>query len=266
MNPCSLIKMTLAVLFAVACGGARAQAFDAVRLYGTPSGAGEGSVGLAVIETYEYMGSDERRTMVFPGLGYQWTNGWFAGTSNGVGYLFSSAPDVQYGVRVTADFGRKESRSAALTGMGNIDARPEIGVFFNYFPTREFFLTSSLRYGAGNDRDGLQVDLGAGYGVQFAPQWRAAAGVAATWVNGASMQENFGVTSAQALSSGYAAYSAGAGLRDVRANLSLNWFITKEWTLTGAASVSSLQGDAPDSPIVRQRTSTSGVLALGYQF
>ena len=150
--------------------------------------------------------------------------------------------------------------------MGNIDARPEVGAFFNYFPTREIFLTSSLRYGSGNDRDGLQVDLGAGYALQLAQQWRAAAGVGLTLVNGASMQEYFGVTPAQAASSGYAAYSAGSGLRDVRANLSLNWFITKEWTLTGAASVSSLQGDATDSPIVRQRTSTSGVLALGYQF
>jgi outer membrane scaffolding protein for murein synthesis (MipA/OmpV family) len=31
-------------------------------------------------------------------------------------------------------------------------------------------------------------------------------------------------------------------------------------------SVSSLQGDAVNSPIVRERTSTSGVLAVGYQF
>ena len=167
MTSSSLIEPTLCLLFAAACGGAQAQAFDAVRLYGSPSGAGEGNVGAAVIFGHQYMGSDERRTLVLPGLGYQWTNGWFAGTTNGVGYLFSSAPNMQYGLRVTADFGRRESRSTALKGMGNIDARPEVGAFFNYFPTREIFLTSSLRYGSGNDRDGLQVDLGAGYALQL---------------------------------------------------------------------------------------------------
>jgi outer membrane scaffolding protein for murein synthesis (MipA/OmpV family) len=262
----SLIKPILAIAFAAACQGAQAQAFDAVRLFGKPTGDGEGSVGAAVIAAHQYMGSDERRTVVLPVLDYRWANGWFVGTGNGVGYLFDSAPNVQYGVRLTADFGRDEGRSPVLAGMGDIKARPEIGAFLNYLPTREIFVTSSLRYGAGNDRNGLQVDLGAGYALQLTPQWRAAAGVAATLVNREAMQEYFGVTPAQSLTSGHAAYSAGAGLRDVRANLSVNYFITPAWTATAAVTVSSLEGDAKNSPIVRERTSTTGLAALSYRF
>ena len=261
-----LIRPILATAIAVACFGARAQAFDAVRLYGPPDGRGEGTVGAAVIGARQYMGSGERRTVLLPVLDYRWSNGWFAGTTNGVGYQFTSAPNLQYGLRLTADFGRSQSRSAALTGLGDISARAEIGAFFNLYLSREIFLTSSLRYGSGNDRKGALLDLGAGYALQLAPQWRAAAGVAATVANASYMQGYFGVTPAQALASNYAAYTAGAGLRDVRTNLSLNYFVTPQWTVTGAVSLSALQGDAKNSPVVRQRSSATGVAALSYRF
>src|SRR5450631_1532480 len=145
MKTSCAIKPILAISLAAASHWAQAQAFDAVRLFGTPTGDGEGSVGAAVIAGHQYMGSDERRTIVLPVLDYRWKNGWFAGTTNGVGYLFDSAPNVQYGVRLTVDLGRGEGRSTVLAGMGDISARPEIGAFFNYLPTREVFLTSSLR-------------------------------------------------------------------------------------------------------------------------
>ena len=266
MTPCLIARSTLAALLGVACAAAHAQAFDAVRLYGAPGGSGEGSVGAAALFGYRYLGSDERRSVLFPVLDYRRANGWFAGTTNGVGYKFDSAPNLQYGVRITADLGRSESRSAALAGLGDIDARAEFGGFFNLYLTREFFLTSSLRYGSGNDRKGVLVDLGAGYAVQLAPQWRVAAGVAATLANRRYMQGYFGVSAAQALTSAYATYDAGAGLRDVRANASLNYFITPQWTLTGVLSAGALQGDAKASPIVRERYPLSGVAALGYRF
>lgn len=261
-----LFKPLVATALVAAGAAAQAQAFDAVRLYGAPAGSGEGSVGAAVIAGYRYMGSDERRTALFPAIDYRWASGWFAGTTNGIGYKFDSAPGMQYGVRLTADLGRSESRSAALEGLGNITARPEIGAFFNLYLSREFFLTSSLRYGSSNDRKGLLVDLGAGYAVQISPQWRTAVGVAATLANREYMQGYFGISAAQAQTSAYAAYEAGAGVRDLRGHASLNYFITPDWTLTGALTLGALQGDAKRSPIVRQAHPVSGVAALSYRF
>ncbi len=266
MKPTPPLAALLAASIIAASGAAQAQAFDAVRLYGDPGSNGQATVGLAAVAGYRYMGSNERRVSVLPALEYRWANGWFVGTTNGVGYKFSAAPNLQYGLRVTADFGRNESRSSVLAGMGNIKARPEIGGFFNYYFSREFNLTSSLRYGSGNDRQGAQLDLGAHYGLQLAPQWRTTVGVSATLVNGSYMQSHFGVTPAQALTSQNPAYEAGAGLRDVRVNASVTHFINTEWTLTGGLSVSSLQGDAKNSPIVRERTPITGLLALAYRF
>jgi MipA family protein len=256
----------LAAAACAAVGAVQAQAFDAVRIFGVPEGDGAGTVGAVVIAAPKYAGSDERGYLVLPSIDYRWKNGWFAGLTNGIGYLFPSRPDMQYGVRVTADIGRKQSRSNELDGMGSVQPRAEAGVFFNYFPTPEVFLTSSLRYGSGNDYNGLQIDLGAGYATLLAPQWRGAFGVAATYVNGAYMQAFFGVTPQQSANSGYAVYAPGSGLRDLRVNATLTYFIDARWSLTGGVTVSSLQGDARDSPIVFEPTPVSGLLALSYSF
>ena len=258
--------LTVTALGAVMASGAHAQAFDAVRLYGAAADRDGGTVGLAVVAGHAYMGSDERRTRAYPAIDYRWASGWFAGTTNGVGYNFSRQAGVQYGVRLTADFGRDESRSAVLRGLGDVDARPEIGAFYNLQPTAHTFLTSSLRYGAGQGRDGLLLDLGAGLNAQVAPAWRLGAGVAATWANAAYTQSYFGVDAAQAARSGRGVYTAGAGVRDVRVSVSATYAITPRASATAALSYGRLQGDAARSPIVRDRAGVDGVLAVAYAF
>ncbi len=249
------------------CGcAAHAQAFDAVRIFGPVEADGKGTVGVAVINSPEFLGSKQRKTMLLPLLDYRWKNGFFAGTSNGIGYLFDSAANVQYGLRVTADFGRNADKSPALNGMGDIDAAAEFGGFFNYFASPQISLTSSLRYGAGNDHKGMVIDLGANYAMQFAPQWRGAVGVATTFANSNTMQARFGVTAAQAITSGYAAYTPTAGLRDARINASANYFFSRQVAFTAAVSASALLGDAKNSPVVRSGSGVTGVLAVSYEF
>jgi outer membrane protein len=241
-----------------------AQAFDAVRLYGAASGEDAGRVGAVLIAGPAYAGSDERRTMLVPLLDYQWNNGWFAGTANGIGINLSKRPDLQYGLRLTADFGRKASRSNALRGMGNVDASAELGAFFNQSLAAGIFLTSSLRYGAGDG--GLVVDLGAGYATALAPSWRLAVGGAVSLANASYLQSFFGVNSAQSANSAYPEYRPGAGLRDARANVALTYLFNRRTSLTTALAVSALQADARNSPLVRQATTASGVMVLSHAF
>jgi outer membrane protein len=261
-----LLQIALAAGLGLAGQSAFAQAFDAVRIYGAAPAQSGGIVALAGVFGHQYMGSDERRNQVFPGVDYMWTNGFFAGTTNGIGMNFSNRPDFSYGLRLTADFGRKEHRSDALKGMGDIDARPEFGGFLNYSLNQNFVLISSLRYGSGNDRKGLQADLGAAYRTGLGADWDLGVGMALTLANAELMQSNFGVTAAQAKTSKYAAYSPGSGLRDVRANISLTYHISPRIGITGALSASALQGDAKDSPLTREANPVNGVLALTYLF
>jgi outer membrane protein len=261
-----LLSSGVLVVGFLTAGSAQAQAFDAVRLYGAAPGSDGGLFGAAVLNVPQYSGSTDRRWMLLPLLDYQWKSGWFAGTSNGVGFNGSSNPAQQYGVRLTADIGRSENRSPALRGLGDIEPSLEAGAFFNQYLSHQTFLTSSLRYGAGRQRDGLQLDLGAGHSDAFAGQWRYAFGAAATFVNAGYMRSYFGVDALQAARSGYSPYQPGAGVRDLRLNGSITYRHTPRLAATLGASVSSLQGDARRSPLVREPTSASCVMALSYYF
>ncbi len=257
---------TLAASLGLPAQIACAQAFDAVRLYGAAPGKNGGLAGLAVIAGHEYPGSDERRLLVVPLLDYQWANGWFAGVTNGLGFNFSNRPDRQYGLRVTADLGRYEKRSRALRGMGDVEPSAEVGAFFNHLFSRAFFASSSLRVGSGEHHKGALLDLGAGYSSELAPRWRLGAGLAATLANADYLQSFFGITPAQSATSGYASYTPGAGLRDVRLNVSLTHRFNPRLGITAALSASTLLGDAKDSPLTRQQTAVNGILALSYAF
>lgn len=262
----TVITLVLVTGLSLLTSAAFAQSFDAVRLFGAAPGRDGGRVGAAVIASHEYQGSDLARTLAVPLIEYQWTNGWFAGSSNGVGYNFSDRRGMQYGARLTANFGREESRSQALRGMGDIDPRAEIGGFFNYLLSREVALTSALRYGSGQDSHGMLADLGAGYSREIAGNLRLGLSLGLTVANAAYMQSYFGVTAAQASRSSYATYQPAAGLRDVRTSLSLTYRITPQFSTTAAVSSSMLSAAATDSPVVRQSSSTTGLMALSYSF
>lgn len=243
-----------------------AQGFEAVRLAPLPPGQDGGRVGAFLIAGTAYRGSDERRNLLLPAIDYQWSNGWFAGVGNGLGYNASTRPELQYGPRLTVDLGRDESRSEALRGMGSIDVQPELGVFFNRLWGPRLAFTSSLRQGSGMQRRGLVLDLGTSYGVSVGAQTRLSLGLGAHWANADYMQDYFGVTPAQSAASGYAVASPGAGWRNASVNLSLSHRIDRETSLFAGIAFNQLLGDARESVLTRRSTSLTGVAGVAYAF
>ncbi len=242
---------------------AKAQAFDAVRLIGAEPTSARGLFGLGAVRLPQYMGSDETRTIAAPIAEYQWGNGWFAGTSNGIGYNFSRSARIDYGLRLTADLGRAERRSPRLQGMGDIDAAAEFGGFLNYKLLPSITLTSSIRFGSGNDGRGAVLDLGAFYTAQRG-RWSFGFGPAFTVVNEDYMQEFFGVTAEQSARTGYAIFTPKGGVRDARFIASATYSLTSSLSLTGAVTGSRLFGDAADSPLTFKRNAITSLIGLSY--
>nr|WP_315848524.1 MipA/OmpV family protein [uncultured Rhodoferax sp.] len=245
---------------------AMAQSFESVQLRNAPPGADGGSLGLVVVSTSEYLGGDQRKTQVFPNVSYQWANGWFAGLDNGVGYNFSKNPALHYGLRLTANMGRQSGDSTALRGMGDVDAKPELGGFVTYATAEGLAFTGSVRWGSGHSSNGTVVDLGVAYSVALAPQWRLGAKLGTTLVDRQYMQSYFGVDAQQAARSGYALYTPDAGVRDTRLGLSLTYAINPRTFVTAAVSGSTLGDGAKNSPIARSSNANAAVLALTYAF
>lgn len=260
--PMAFLLLSLAALVP----RAHAQAFDAVRLAPLPPGQDGGRIGAAFTSGPQYRGSEERRNRLVPVIDYQWHNGWFAGGSSGLGYNASTDRTQQYGARLTYDFGRDAGGSEALQGMGDIEARPEIGVFYNHFWGAGFAFTSSLRYGAGTQRHGMVVDLGTGWSTPLGSQTRLALGLGLSWVNADYMQDFFGVTAAQSAASGYAVSSPGAGWRNASASLALNHRISRETSVFSALSFQQLMGEARDSVLTRRSSGLGGLVGVAYAF
>ncbi len=225
-----------------------------------------GRVSLTVAAKADHFGSDEARVSALPAIEYQWANGWFAGSTRGVGYNFSKDPNLQYGVGLGLDLGRRESATGPLVGMGSIEAKVEYGAFVKYAPDRHWRLSSLLRLGSGDTGQGATANLGVNYILPIAPQWRLEGGASTTWANAQSMQSYFGVTATQSQQSSNAVYSPSAGLRDLSASLKLGYQITPQIIVSVGLSATSLLGDARHSTLVTRPDTVSGTLSVGYAF
>jgi len=265
-NTKALSTLGLAGLLLALSTTAQAQAFDAFRNYGAKINEDGGTMGAGAFYGNKYRGSKDQEWRVLPLLDYRWANGFFAGTRNGLGYDFSRSEGEQYGLRITADLGRDETDKPRLTGQGDIQIRPEFGGFFNYSLGQGLSFTSSLRYGSGNERKGLVADLGLSYFRPLTQQLFLGFGGGLTVVNSNYMQEYFGVTSAQAASSGLKATQAKAGVRDVRANVLLSYYLNQRMGVSFGLSASQLQGDAKNSPVTEKSTSVSALGGFSYTF
>ena len=245
---------------------AHAQMFSSVQLHAAPPGRDGGLTGIAVLTMPQYQGAKETRKLIVPVLDYQWANGWFAGASNGIGYNFSKDASIDFGARLTADIGRKESRSKVLQGMGEVKEKAELGAFFNVNPNQNISLTSSARYGSGGDSKGLVVDLGISFVEMPNANLRVGGGVGVSVANANYMQSFLGVTKLQAQTSQYAEFKPKAGLRDTHVTAFVSYMLNPRTSLTLLVSSDRLAGDAKLSPLSKSIRSNSGVLALSYHF
>lgn len=74
------------------------------------------------------------------------------------------------------------------------------------------------------------------------------------------------MTAAQAAASGLPQYRAGSGLIDAKAELAIVYRLTDRIGVMAMGGVSSLLGDAKDSPIVDHKTRPYGVFGITYSF
>jgi outer membrane protein len=225
-----------------------------------------GRVGIAAIQTTKYQGSDESRSLAFPSIDYEWSNGWFAGTTTGIGKKWGASDGLQYGAKLLYDFGREESNSTALRGLGNIDPSVDFAVFAQYAIGNGFSGKTLLRYGSGVENEGALLELGLNYSTSLSDKMRFGAGIGTTFANANYLQSHFGVTNKQSLASGYKVYTPTAGIRDATVNVSLTYLLSPKIALTGVLANKTLMGDAKDGPMVKKTNSSDAILAVTYAF
>ncbi len=213
-----------------------------------------------------YPGGRARQSVLFPGVDFYAANGLFASTDNGIGWNLSTRNDLQAGLRLWAQLGRKVGDSSRLAGTDDIGPRLEKGGFFNFAPYEFLMLQSSIRYGSGLRGDGLLAELAVTTGLPLGERGTLALSLGSTWANQAYRQSYFGLTEAQAERSNRASWTMRSGQQDTNLGIGGEYRLDSDWRLSGQWIHAHLLGDAARSPVVESASQSTLSLSLWRRF
>jgi outer membrane scaffolding protein for murein synthesis (MipA/OmpV family) len=284
-----MIKMNklLALALAGTCSAASAQT---PAINPMPDGSRDMYLGLGAQSAPRYEGAGSRKVNALPVIQVQWSNGLFIAGST-AGLHLSSQPSYEFGpllalqprrdaegtgptsggigVSILPPFGAEKNMNGphALDGMDKIATRLLGGAFFNYYLAPQLRLTSSVLWGAGNERDGGKAEFGVQRLANSAEsEHRVSLSAGFTVANRAYNQAYFGVTAPEAIKSGYRWYSPKGGIKDVHVGVRWNWALSPSWLLTSQVQATRLMGSAKDSPLVERPTNLTVSTAIAYRF
>ncbi|MFM2044524.1 MAG: hypothetical protein RLY86_3100 [Pseudomonadota bacterium] len=225
-------------------------------------------LGGGAIVAPDYEGSDDYEIQPVPDVEVTYSD-WFFFNREGLGVNLLTGGPLVAGIAVSPNGGRDQDENSALRGLGDIDATAEGKVFARYTIDR-FTLAADLSGDIlGEGHEGMTASLSATYMLMPMDNLLVFVGPTVTWADDDYMQSYFGVTAAQARTSGYRAYSAGSGIKDVGVSMFFVSQVSDHWVMSGLVGYSRLMEDAADSPLVAQqgdRDQYIGGLFLSYQF
>lgn len=230
------------------------------------------TVGMGVASGSKYPGSDEQKTLVMPTFGANYGR-FFVGMTPGInaplgaGLFLVQDTHWHLGVGLGLPFmkARKESDSTHLRGLGDIDGTALASAFASY-DTPWFGIQSSVTTDVAGRDQGTRISLGFEGRYPLTERLHLAAGPGITWGDSTYTQTFFGVTAAQSANSGLPIYTPNGGINSIRFSAGIHYRLTPNWDLGANTSVSSLRGDAADSPITLKKTQTQFSLFAAYRF
>jgi outer membrane scaffolding protein for murein synthesis (MipA/OmpV family) len=255
-----------------------------------PDGSRDMYVGLGAVSQPRYQGGSEREHEALPVLQVQWSNGVFVSGMR-AGIHFSHTPRLEFGPLLELQPRRDAEGEGGgaggvegtrlsimallpaapggnrLAGMPVIHSRVQGGGFLNYYLTPDWRLTSSLLYGAGNQRKGLKLELGVQrLAIDIGAHHRLALDAGLGFGNRRYNMAFFGVGELDSFTSGNPMFDAGGGLKDARLGARWNWAWSPSWMLTSSVQATRLLGDARLSPLVERPTNLTVSTAIAYRF
>jgi outer membrane scaffolding protein for murein synthesis (MipA/OmpV family) len=173
--------------------------------------------------------------------------------------------ELTFGVAIGLGEGRKEADDPALADLGDLDATVELAVFAEaeWGPV-EFDAAVVTDVGSGHG--GTYLALGVGFENDLSDRLSYEVELSTVYGNDSYAGALYGVSSAQAARSGYAAFSPGAGFTEASLDLSMRYAITDTWFAEATLGVGTLLGEARSAPFAARDTFTSASIGIGRLF
>lgn len=219
-------------------------------------------LGAGVLARPDYQGSDHYRVQALPVIDVR-KGRVFANLANGVGVTLVETDNVTVGVSAMYMPGYR--RRDVPSGIDKLS----LGVGPRVFASVQgggVIAALGVVKGVSGGTKGVLADASLSYPMQLSPRVSLTPNLGATWSDSKHNDRYFGVNAAEAQASGLPAFSAGAGFKDVFASVTLAYRLTDRIALSATAGGTTLVGDIKDSPLVRETTQVTGVLAAAYRF
>lgn len=229
-------------------------------------------IGAATLVTPRYAGSDQTRVRPLPYFEATYRELARATVREGRARLDLTpvrSNGFYLGGEASVLFGQNERIARLPVGFGNIPASPELGVVGG-FEVRALQVEGRVRQALAG-HGGATAQVGASLRFPFPGTLSSgrptiiAIGPQATWGDRKFTQRFFGIDAGRAERTGLRPYEPGDAWT-YGGSVAVLLPVWKRLTLIGVGSASRLTGDAARSPIVRERTNFTGVLALAWRF
>jgi len=223
------------------------------------------SVGGIALSRPVYEGADENEVDILPLIDISFGKSLFLNTERGLGAYFLKNRVLELGGSLGYYESREEEDDDKLKGLGDIDAGIDAR-FFAKIHLNEFALFVQFRNDLSNKHDGTLFIFGAKYFNKPSryTNWRIKSSF--TFADDNYMRTYFGVSEAQAASSGLNQFKAGSGLKDFTSNWLFNLDLSRNWGLKGIMEYKFLLADAANSPLVTSKKQFSFGIGLIYKF
>lgn len=216
-------------------------------------------LGMAVVPVYQ--GADDYRVLPLPAVDIV-SGPFFANFRNGIGVNVVDTPNFTFGGSVTFMPGYR--RKDVPVGVGRLSAGAGGRLFVSTKAGGVIATLGGTQGFVGSTR-GFIADASLSYPMVMSPRLVLIPSIATTWADRKHNDRYFGIGTQQSLASGLPAYEAGSGFKDASALLTASYRLSSRINLSASGGVTTLLGDAEDSPLVVHRTRPTGFLSMSYR-
>lgn len=248
----------LMIALASSASGAFAQTAERPWLFtlglwtvGKPAFAGSDELDLAVKPIISFRREGDKEELNLP--------------SDHGGFALVRTERLRIGPSFNVEGERKARDHAELTGLNDVPWTFEGGAFVEYWPTSMIRTRAEVRRGF-NGHEGLIANLAADVVLEPDDRWRFTLGPRIALADDTYLNAYFGVSAAEAVTSGLRAFDPKGGLYSAGVAGSARYRWSPTWATLGYVQVDQLLGDAEKSPITERGSETQVTVGLGVTY
>ncbi|MGK2742582.1 MipA/OmpV family protein [Tepidicaulis sp. LMO-SS28] len=221
-------------------------------------------IGAGVAFTPEYPGSGSYEANPLPDVDLRFGERIFVNTRHGAGLYLVENEHFALGTALHLRPGRDQDDAARLNGLGDIDPAAQLRAFGRLSLGRFVFGVAAAQDLGGSD--GITVDISAAMPHRVNDRLTITPLISTRYGDDEYMSTWFGISPTQSARSGLQRFETSSGFTSATALVSASYRWTEHWSTRTFFGISSLLGDAADSPVVEEEIQFIGGLSVGYAF